>query len=61
MPRMRVRLTPAARATLDAILDRILRENRFAAQRYRDKIARTPATGRPVPALGALGARVPAA
>jgi toxin ParE1/3/4 len=56
MPGMRVRLTPAARATLDEILDRILRENRFAAQRYRDKIARTlrrigqfPRSGHSVP------------
>lgn len=41
MPGMRVRLTPAARTTLDEILDRIISENRFAAQRYRDKIGRT--------------------
>ena len=56
MSGMRVRLTPAARATLDEILDRILRENRFAAQRYRDQIARTlrrvglfPRSGHAVP------------
>src|SRR5262245_52705605 len=38
---MRVRITPDARAKIDAALDTILREDRFAAKRYREKIGRS--------------------
>jgi plasmid stabilization system protein ParE len=58
---MKVRLTPEARSKLDAVLDRILRDNPFAARRYRSSLGRALLRLGRFPQLGHFIAEYPSA